>query len=70
MAAYIIGQRVRLAAQASVSATVRTLHAGDPATVLRRVERSGRTNYLVQFDRADAVFGLYWFEPEQLTAEG
>ena len=41
-----------------------------PGIRQRYFERRGRTNYLVQFDRADAVFGLYWFEPEQLTAEG
>ncbi len=67
MEGFVIGQRVMLAAHATVSATVKTLHANDPATVLRRVEREGQTNYLVQFDRADAVFGLYWLSPDQLT---
>ena len=65
---YVIGQRVKLASRATVSHTVKTLHANDPATVLRRVERQGRTSYLVQFDRADAVFGLYWLESEQLMS--
>ena len=68
MDAYGIGQRVMLAPGASVSVTVRTLHADDPGTVVRRVERQGRRNYLVQFDRTDAVFGLYWLEQEQLDS--
>ena len=68
MEAYGIGQRVMLAPGATVSVTVKTLHADDPGTVVRRVERQGRRNYLVQFDRTDAVLGLYWLEQEQLDA--
>ncbi|MDF1781327.1 MAG: hypothetical protein P1U67_08545 [Alcanivoracaceae bacterium] len=44
------------------------LHANDPATVVRRADRRGRIQYLVQFDRADAMYGLYWLETSQLVA--
>lgn len=68
MDGYAVGQRVVLAEQSTVSCTMAALHANDPATVVRRADRRGRIQYLVQFDRADAMYGLYWLETSQLVA--
>jgi hypothetical protein len=65
---FVVGQRVTLAADASLSDAVMIMHADDSATVLRRRDRDGGVRYLIRFDRTDAVYGMYWVTGRQLVA--
>lgn len=69
MVGFKVGQRVGLVEESYVSPTVLSLHGDDLATVLRSEMRQGKEHCLVQFDRLDIGFGLYWLPSDQLIAD-